>query len=331
MGKIFRFIGLWFNVGRGYTLPMSVLSWLIPFLYALLYHHGMIEFGIPALIGIVVLQWSVNLLDDLFDYWKAEKDIKSGKRQDFNFQKRKCKYIFDGDLTWNQAFIGLCIGLFISLGFAVYFVYIFGLKLIPLILFTAILCLLYPILDHFMLGEVIIGIIFAPLLYYGVFFVMTGIYSPELMLMSISTGFMTIGLSHTHMLLDYELDKKNSKTTLCTIFTSPFFALNLQTLIIIIAYINIIICVSLGKMPLLSLITLLSIPTAFELHRVLKIHLTDPEQKIKRTPFMGIMEGWKNIEKSGLDTFMIKFLTSRNLMVHFTILLAIALIIDKVL
>ncbi len=331
MAKLFKFIGLWFNAGRGYTLPMSILSWLIPFMFAVLYHHGMVEFGILALIAVVILHWSINLLDDLFDYWKAEKDIKSGTREDFNFQKRKCAYIFNGDLTWNQAFIGLIIALLIVLGFAIYFFSIFGIKLLPLVLITALLCFSYPILDHFMLGEVIIGIVFAPLLYYGVFYVMTGIYSPELMLMSVSTGLMTIGLSHTHMLLDYELDKKNSKTTLCTIFTSPFSALNIQTFIICLAYINIIICVCFGKMPLVSLITFLSVPTAVELHRVLKIHLNNPDEKIKRTAFMGIMENWKNIEKQGIDGFMIKFLTSRNLMVHFTILLALSLLIDKVL
>ena len=331
MVKLFKFIGLWFNVGRGYTLPMSVLSWLIPFVYAYFFYHGMVEFGFLALIAIVILQWSVNLLDDVFDYWKAEKDIKSGKRQDFNFQKRKCAYIFNGDLTWTQALIGLIVALSIVLCFAIYFLSIFGLKLLPLILITAILCLSYPILDHFMLGEVIIGIIFAPLLYYGVFFVMTGIYSPELMLMAISTGLMTIGLSHTHMLLDYELDKKNSKRTLCTIFASPFSALNIQAFIIFLAYLNIILCVCFGKLPLISFITLLSIPTATELYRVLKIHLTNPDEKIRRTPFMGIMENWKNIEAQGIDGFMIKFLTSRNLMVHFTILLALSLIIDKVL
>lgn len=330
MGKVFKIIGIWFNAGRGYTLPMSVLSWLIPFLYALLYYNGISEFGLIALVGIVILHWSVNLLDDLFDWWKAQKDIKLGKRAELNFQRRKCMYLINGDLTFKQALIGLIIALLISFLIALWFISVFGLKLLPLIIFTALLCLLYPILDHFALSEVVIGIVFAPLLYYGVFYVMTGTVSLPLMLMSVSTGLMTIGLAYTHALLDRELDQKNSKTTVCTLFKSPFGALNLQAVIILLAYINIILCVVFGQMPILSLITLLSIPTAVELYRILKIHLTEPEREIKRTFFMGFMENWENIEKQGIDGFMLKFLTSRNLMIHFTLLLALSLIIDKV-
>ena len=330
MGKVFKIIGIWFNAGRGYTLPMSVLSWLIPFLYALLYYNGIAEFGLIALVGIVILHWSVNLLDDLFDWWKAQKDIKLGKRAELNFQRRKCMYLINGDLTFKQALIGLIVALLISFLIALWFISVFGLKLLPLIIFTALLCLLYPILDHFALSEVVIGIVFAPLLYYGVFYVMTGTVSLPLMLMSVSTGLMTIGLAYTHALLDRELDKKNAKTTVCTLFKSPFGALNLQAAIILLAYINIILCVVFGQMPILSLITLLSIPTAVELYRILKIHFTEPEREIKRTFFMGYMENWGNIEKQGIDGFMLKFLTSRNLMIHFTLLLALSLIIDKV-
>jgi len=330
LGKVFKIIGLWFNAGRGYTLPMSILSWLIPFLYAILYYNGMVDFGLIALAAIVILHWSVNLLDDLFDWWKAQRDIKLGKRQELNFQRRKCIYLINGDLTFKQALIGLIAALSVSLLIALWFISVFGLKLLPLIIITGLLCLSYPILDHFALSEVVIGIVFAPLLYYGVFYVMTGTVSLPLMLMSISTGLMTIGLSYTHILLDCELDRKNSKTTLATLFSSPLSALNLQTVIILLAYLNIIICICFAQLPILSLLTLLSIPTAVELYRILKIHLTDPEQKIKRTFFMGFMENWKNIKEQGLDGFMIKFLTSRNLMVHFTLLLAISLLIDKV-
>ena len=52
---------------RIFSLPMSILSWLAIFVYALI-DSGNPWYGILALIGICLVHLGTNLVDDYFDY-----------------------------------------------------------------------------------------------------------------------------------------------------------------------------------------------------------------------------------------------------------------------
>ena len=61
--KIIRIL----EYSRYFSLPMTVLSWLIIFSYSLK-DSGNILYGIISLIGICFVHLGTNLLDDFFDY-----------------------------------------------------------------------------------------------------------------------------------------------------------------------------------------------------------------------------------------------------------------------
>ena len=141
---------------------------------------------------------------------------------------------------------------------------------------------------------------------------MTGEFSQTILLISISTGLLVITVLVNHMLLDYKIDENNQKITLCRLCKTEKKALVLMSSIIIFAYTNIIILCLCKKLSIYYLITLLSIPFAI---------------KLITTMHKYIMNKMQIDEKS----FIIKFLLSEKLLTSFTVLLFIAIILDKLL
>lgn len=301
MGSVLKKLSILFTACRGYSLPISLMSWLVPFLFALM-SGGSLFSGLIALFGIIVLHMGVNIFDDAIDYTLAKKRIEKGKQEDFNFQQGKCIYIFNKELSLKQYYI-ISISLFLmGLLIGLFFLTVVGLKLLYIIIPTAILCLLYPILGYLGLGEVIVATIFSPLLYSGVYFVMTGKYSYEILILSISTGFLVVSVLHNHMLMDYKLDEKSRKITLCRLCKSEKNALRLLGIIIILAYINILFWILLGNLDICYLISFLSLPFAIKLYKDM---------------------GNPQIE------FLEKFLLPEKLLSIFTLLLCISIVVEK--
>ena len=321
-------IYIWFMALRGYSLPISVMSWVVPFVYGL-FNGGNIFYGILALIGIIILHLATNIFDDTIDYLSEKRKIEKGIKNDFNFQKGKCFYLFNKTLTINN-YICACIILFtVSLLIGLFFINIYGIKLLPIIIPSAILCMLYPILGCLGFGELIVALIFSPLLYLGVYMVMTGNYSLNILLISVSTGLLSVAVLHNHMLLDYEYDEQNRKITLCRICKTKIRALHLLEAIVICAYLNIIICVILKYLSPYFLLTLLSLPTAITLFNVMNIHIKNPNQKIEKNIFMGNIKSAEKAPKEQRD-FLLKFMIVRNLLSFFTSLILISVVITAV-
>ena len=63
-------------------MPITVLSWIVIFIYALK-HNGNAILGIVALVGISLVHMATNLIDDYFDYKVLVKNAKT-KQKDLN-------------------------------------------------------------------------------------------------------------------------------------------------------------------------------------------------------------------------------------------------------
>ena len=159
---------------------------------------------------------------------------------------------------------------------------------------------------------------------------MTGHYSLEILLISISTGLLSVAILHNHMLLDYNYDELNRKTTLCRLCKTKQNALYLLEIIILLAYINITILVIFKHLTIYYLLVYLSMPTAIVLFKIMKIHINNPSQKIKYNIFMGNINDINNVPESQKD-FILKFLIMRNLMNYFTLLVCIAMVLSCIL
>ncbi len=324
-----KYFSVWFLALRAYSIPISVMSWIVPFLYALL-NKGNIIYGIIALIGIVILHLGTNIFDDFIDYLREKNLIEKGLKETFNFQKGKCFPLFNNDLKIRDYFIASFILFFISYVIALFFINQMGLNLLYVIIPSVILCLLYPILGCLGFGELIVALIFSPLLYSGVYYVMTEQFSLNILIISVSTGLLSVAVLHNHMLLDYEYDEQNRKTTLCRICKTPQRALYLLGIIVALSYINIIAAVILKILSPVYLITILSLPSAITLYSVMSAHIKNPNAEIKRNIFMGNLS---DVDKAPDEAknFMLKFIIVRNLLSLFTSLILLSIVITKLL
>lgn len=296
-------------VGRFYSIPISIVSWIIPFIYSLL-DGGNIYYGLLALIGIIFIHMGVNSFDDIIDYIKESREIAKGLKNSFDFQEGKCQCLFNGDLTLKQYTIISFLYFAIGLGVGIYFFNIYGIELLKIVIPSALLCILYPIFSYIGLGEIVVGIIYAPLLYLGVNYVMCGHFDLSIMIYSISTGLLTIAVLHNHMLLDFNIDSSSRKITLCRLLKNKANAFFLLLLLIISAYINLRNILILNNSILIYLLPILSFPQAAKLIKEMYNHL-QVESVISK------------------EEFIEKFLLPQKLLISFTILLGIAMILDK--
>lgn len=327
MTRLKKFFSILYNVGRLYSIPITIFAWIIPFFYCA-FDGGNIVYGFLALIGIIFLHAGVNSFDDVVDYIKESKAVNSGVKQSFDFQNGKCICIFNGDLTLKQyLFISLSF-IFIAVLFGLFFLHIYGLKLLYIIIPSGILCILYPFCSYAGLGEVTVGLVYAPLLYSGVCFVMKGYFDSGILPLSVSTALLTIAILHNHMLLDYKIDTSARKTTLCRISGSQENALRLLIILIVLAYMNLFFVFISKGYNYFYLLPFLSFPQAAVLIKTMNTHIINPDEKIKYNIFMGDISA---VEKAPYNqqNFLLKFLLAQNLLTSFTIYLCIAVILDK--
>ena len=91
---------------------------------------------------------------------------------------------------------------------------------------------------HAQIGELAVGITYGPLLFEGVYYVMTGHFSLKLLWLSISFALVAITLLYTDFFLDFNTDKEEGKKTLCTVSGSKHNAYYLYIFIIFLIYAN---------------------------------------------------------------------------------------------
>jgi len=325
--KIFNTIWFWLKAARVHTLPMSFMSWLVVFCWAVK-QGGNVFFGILALIGVVLAHLGVNLIDDYFDFKREVGTIKSSdEKKSIKMQKGKCKYMIDGKATLNQTLLVTFIYFGLASVIGLFLLIVCGWKVALIALIAAAFCLLYPYLTYWGLAEIAVGMTFAPLLFAGTSFVMLGYISIDIIVLSISTGLLTVGLLHTHALMDYDFDVIDKKKTLCTILGSKQKSLVALGLMMAGAYVNIAVGVLLGIYPLITLATFLTIPLAVVLYKLMKLNIEHPEVLPERKSWMGPMENWEEIKANNAQSFMLRFYISRNIMMFFTILLCVGLLI----
>ena len=286
-------ICFWLKNSRLFSLPMTLLSWLIIFVYSLKLGGNVLN-GILALVGISFAHLATNLFDDYVDY----------KNLPENSQKCKCAYIKDGSATISDvlkvviAYLVIAAGmgfvLFLRCGFPVVFLAIIG----------GIITLIYAKLSQRGFSELAVGTAFGPLLFEGVYFVMTGYFSWTVFVMSVAVVIFTIGLMYVHTVLDFEGDMNVHKMTLACRLGDKNKAINGVLILYGIAYVATIL---LGLMLKNYYIyaSFLLVPLVFKLYNSLKTYTCGGEVK----------------------EFYFRLLQARNLMVYYSIILVLCLLI----
>ena len=316
-----------FECSRIYSLPMTIMSWLVIFIFGLL-DSGNILYGFFALFGICFAHLAANVLDDYFDYKSLIKQVNFDKKEYLqNTQKTKCRPLIAGVVTEPEIILlalvylvlaGL-IGLFLFLKCGT-----------PVFYFAAaggVITLIYSFLSKIKLSEVAVALAYGPILYGGVYYVMTKTLSWETFILALPTMFVTVILLYIHTIMDYDFDIKEGHLTIANSFDSQLDALIVLKILLISAYVAPILICIFDISDWQVLLVYLTIPLGVDLYKSLEEFSLDPESVPAKKWYHFPMENMKRIKQMGAESFMIRMYQSRNLMIYFSVLLCVGLIL----
>lgn len=313
---------------RIFSLPMTIFSWLVIFIYSAM-DSGNIFYGLIAFIGLCFAHLGTNMLDDYCDYKSLIKRVDFNKSEYLKHsQKTKCRYLISGRmqeielLTWIGIYFALAtmcgLFLFIKCGTGVLYFALAG----------AVIALVYPIASRFCLSELMVGLAYGPALFGGVYYVMCGDYSWEVFLLSVPTMIMTVVLLFIHTIMDYEFDLAEGKKTLANIFNSKSVSLAFLKTFLILAYVSLVFECIFDVLDWQVFVVFMTIPIAISLYNSMSAFVEDsnsiPEKKWYHFP----MENMREFEKRGEVSFMFRMLQARNLMMYFSMLYILAMICE---
>ena len=284
----------WLENSRLFSLPMTLLSWLVIFVYSLK-SGGNILNGLVALIGISCAHLATNLFDDYVDY----------KKLTDNSQKCKCAYIKEGKATLKDVLVVVIIYCAIACFTGLFLLLRCGFPVVVLGLIGGIITLVYAKLSQNGLSELAVGTAFGPLLFEGVYFVMTGKFSLVVLVMSLAVVMFTIGLLYVHTLLDFEGDMYAHKKTLVCRIGDKNLALKGVYVVYGLGYLfTLLLAFMLNNY--FILLTFLLIPLVFDMYNSLKTFTCGDDVK----------------------EFYFRLLKARNLMVYYCFVIVLLFILQ---
>ena len=265
--KILDNIIFWIKNSRPYTIPITSLWFLVIFVYSLV-HNGNIAAGLIAYIGVSLVHLATNLSDDYFDY------LKLIKNNEFCAKECKCSYLREGKATIKDLRNAIITMLTIAGGCGAILFFISGYYVIFFALATLPIALFYSKLSSKGLGDIAVILTYGPLMYCGVYYVMTKSFSAEVIILSLACSIIVETILYAHMLMDFNDDINAGKTTVCTMLKTVQNALNGLVLLYTTSFIIIcVLCVISGNYA--YLLTFLTIPLIIKLYISLKAYNED--------------------------------------------------------
>lgn len=299
---------------------------MLPAITAVALSYGNAEFSwiaaLAALVGVMFLHLGLNLLDDYFDYRVGSADArKEVVGEGFRGRMTKYPYLTSGEATPNQ----LLKAIFAFLGIAsVMGVVVFAIRG-WLILAWAVVAIIIgasysggPLKLGFRgLGELVIFIMFGPLMMTGVYYSITGMVDWKILLLSTAVGLLVTNIVYSHSVLDAVPDKKMGKTTMAHLMGGRKGQIALSAFINVMPYLIVVAGVALGLLRWAYLAVLLVLPVSLWLVGSLRDFVNHKETSLEPKRWMGPMGDFERFRQIGLDWFMLRWLTARNIVTMF--------------
>ena len=266
-------------------------------------------------------------MDDYFDYKFLIKQVDFDKAEYLkNSQKTKCRYLINGVMKESDILL-ISGGYFLAALLIGIFLYLkCGNGILYFMAGGAAIALIYPFISRICLSELAVGLAYGPLLFGGVYYVMTGTYSKSVFLLSIPTMIMTIVLLYIHTVMDYEYDCNEGKKTVANLFDSPLDSLIVLKIFLILAYIAPIVLCIFNIVDWQIFLVYLTIPLAVDLYSSMSEFACNPDNVPPRKWYHVPMENFDKLVERGEAGFMMRMYQSRNLMIYFTLFFVIGII-----
>jgi len=262
---------IWFVEVRPQFLLLSVVLILLGTAVAV--YEGFFNpiYFLLALIGLLLLHISVNVLNDYFDY-KSGIDLEARRTPFSGGSGILPAQLLSPTSVYRFGVVCLLLGLMIG----VYFIAVRGLLLLPIVVIGAIATYFYTThLARWMLGEVFAGLGLGALPVLGAYFVQSGTYSPTAAAASVPPFILVFNLLFLNEFPDVEPDAKHGRRNLVIALGKPRAA-KLYGALTMAAYCWILIFTAINLMPPSLLISLITLPFAIKaVSSALKHHSSD--------------------------------------------------------
>lgn len=327
-------IKAWWTNARPTALMQSLMPAVLAVILALGQEGFSIVLALMAVVGVVLAHLGLNLCDDYFDYYvntgASRQDL---KRQGMRARTVKYPYLQDGSATLKdlRRVIVVFFALAVALGLCIWLRR--GNLLLWIFLATLVMGVFYsapPLkLGYRGLGELVIGIIFGPLLMTGVYVSACGLFDWSIVFISIPVGLLVMNIVYTHSYIDQVADAASGKMTFARLLKTDTANLCACFVINLLPFALVVAGVLTGYLHWLYLLCLLVLPRAVWLLKSLLAFAYHPDFDTKHPPrYMGRMENWEAICQAGLDWFMVRWYTARNLITGFCLLCILAHILQ---
>lgn len=325
-------IKFWLNNARPISLPQS----LLPALTAVALSHGNSEFNwiaaIASIVGIILVHLGLNLLDDWFDYktGSAEARVKVAS-EGFRGRMVKYPYLTSGEASHAQLLKVVLLLLISASVMGAIVIAVRGWNILWWIVTGLIIGISYsggPLKLGFRgLGELVIFLMFGPLLMTGIYYAITGILDWKIICLSIAMGMLVTNIVYSHSVLDAVPDNKMGKKTMAHLMHTNKGQIAFSALLNTLPYLIVVTGVTFGKMHIAYLIVLLVFPVSLWLVKSLNDFVHNREVPLEPKKWMGPMGDWGKYKAAGIDWFLLRWLTARNIVMFFcTILIIVNLI-----
>ena len=327
-----KIISFWLKNARVGATMQS----LMPSVVAVVMAVGSDHFGwwqaFLAVAGVWFAHLACNLLDDYFDH-KADmlKDRERVVRKGIKAYTAKYPYLTDGSATVNdlKRAIATFGAVAVACGVAVACSRGWGILLIAAA--AAVLGFFYsapPVkFCYWGMGELVTGLIFGPLLMEGVYWAAAGVPDWRVLSISLPIGLLVVNILYTHSMIDLEGDAASDKLTLAGLLKSHGAKLAMSWLLNFLPYLCVVAAAILGWLHPAYLAVVLMLPRSIWLFwSLIKISQgADFSHELERPrKFLGNMgKDWEGVRKAGLDWFLIRWLTARNIVSGFCLIIVI--------
>ena len=201
----------WIFAMRPWSFPASAISALVAFSYIFFRFSGLSSlydinwcYGVLAILGAVIFQAGSNVANDYFDY-RHKVDTK----ESIGINRLLIDEVFEPKTFLRYSLILLSAGILLG----VYFLFNTGIELLWIGIIGVLSGFFYYKLKYIALGDLLIYIIFGPMIMLGTMFVMTGRINTDALLISVPIGFLIVNILHANNTRDMKHDgKANIKT-----------------------------------------------------------------------------------------------------------------------
>lgn len=318
----------WIKNARDIALPQSLLPALLAVSMAAVHPDFSWWLALVALFGVVCAHLGFNLADDYFDY--RHNDVEARKKvtaEGFRTHMEKCHYIESGEATPKELLMAMCAFLAVA-GVAGGVVWWFrGWPVAVLALAGLLLGISYsgkPLeLGYHGLGELVIGVMFGPLLMIGMQFAACGVFDDKIVWVSAAVGLLVTNIVYSHAVLDLKADAQAGKMTFARLLRTRGAMLLFSGVFNLMPFAILIVGVAVGQLHWAYLSVLPLLPMGIYLIYSLAAHLNDKTIPFEPRWWMGPMGNFELYRRHNMDWFLIRWLVARNLVTFFCLVLAV--------